>query len=478
MKRLYKSVFALLLGLQFSACTSIVENLNVDPNNPTKSTASLLLTGTEIANMATQEGMASRLTTIWDGYASGSDRQWLDYYNYNVTAGIYDADWNLVYQATNANALLAIEQANALGNRKTVGIAKVLRANALATGTELWGDIPFDQAGDIAKYPNPAFEPQAMVYTKLLALLDDAITDLKSGVGTVTAEDIHFAGDATKWTQVAYTLKARLLTDLKQYDAAYTAALTGVSVYANSLLAPHGNTASVNQNSYFSFLASTRAGDINAVGAYNVSLLNPVSTRYRGNTKTIETARYRFYYLENGVNTPGKIEPNTMGTTGFFAQTASFPLITYQENILTLAESAIRSGKGFATALGHLNTYRAWLNTGGSINAAYLVAGAYKYDPYVAADFAAGGIENADGITADNALLREILQERYVSFYGQHLGWNDERRTRNEAVGIKLTPNNGTQLPWRFIYPQNELNSNSSAPNPVPATFEPPAIYK
>ena len=145
---------------------------------------------------------------------------------------------------------------------------------------------------------------------------------------------------------MAYTLKARLLTDLKQYDAAYTAALTGVSVYANSLLAPHGNTASVNQNAYFSFLASTRAGDINAVGAYNVSLLNPVSTRYRGNTKTIETARYRFYYLENGVNTPGKIEPNTTGTTGFFAQTASFPLITYQENILTLAESAIRRGRG------------------------------------------------------------------------------------------------------------------------------------
>ena len=478
MKRLYKSVFALLFGLQFFSCTSIVENLNVDPNNPTKSTASLLLTGTEIANMATQEGMASRLTTIWDGYASGSDRQWLDYYNYNVTAGVYDADWNLVYQATNANALLAIEQATALGNRKTIGIAKVLRANALATGTELWGDIPFDQAGDIAKYPNPAFEPQAMVYTKLLALLDDAIADLKSGVGTVTSEDIHFGGDATKWTQVAYTLKARLLTDLKQYDAAYTAAQTGVSVYANSLLSPHGNTASVNQNAYFSFLASTRTGDINAVGAYNVSLLNPVSIRYRGNAKTIETARYKFYYLENGVNTPGKIEPNTTGTTGFFAQTASFPLITYQENILTLAESAMRSGKGFATALGHLNTYRAWLNTGGNINAAYLTAGAYKYEPYVAADFEGGGIENADGITADNALLREVLQERYVSFYGQHLGWNDERRTRAEAYGIKLTPNNGTQLPWRFIYPQNELNSNANAPKPVPATFEPPAIYK
>ncbi|GAB4040303.1 SusD/RagB family nutrient-binding outer membrane lipoprotein [Spirosoma jeollabukense] len=478
MKRVYKSIFAVVFGFQFLACSSIVENLNVDPNNPTKSTASLLLTGTELANMATQEGMASRLTTIWDGYASGADRQWLDYYNYNVTAGVYDADWNLVYQATNANALLTIDQANALGNRKMVGIAKILRANALATGTELWGDIPFDQAGDIAKYPNPAFEPQATVYTKLLALLDDAIADLKSGVGTVTTEDIHFGGDATKWTQVAYTLKARLLTDTKQYDAAYTAAQSGISAYANSLYAPHGNTASVNQNSYFSFLASTRTGDINAVGAYNTTLLNPTSARYRGNSKTIETARFKFYYLETGINSPGKIEPNTTGATGFFAQSASFPLITYQENILTLAEMALRSGKGFATALGHLNTYRAWLNTGGNINATYLTAGAYKYDPYVAADFAAGGIENADGITADNALLREILQERYVSFYGQHIGWDDERRTRAEPYGIKLTPNNGTQLPWRFIYPQNELNSNPNAPKPVPATFEAPAIYK
>ncbi len=478
MKRIYKSIFSVLLGLQFLSCTSIVENLNVDPNNPTKSTASLLLTGAEIANMATQEGMASRLTSIWDGYASGADRQWLDYYNYNVTAGVYDADWNLVYQATNANALLAIDQATALGNRKLVGIAKVLRANALATGTELWGDIPFDQAGDIVKYPSPAFEPQATVYTKLLALLDDAIADLKSGVGTVTAEDIHFAGDAAKWTQVAYTLKARLLTDTKQYDAAYTASQSGVSVYANSLYAPHGNTANVNQNAYFSFLASSRTGDINAVGAYAVGLLNPTSAKNRNNAKTIETARFKFYYLEVGVNSPGKIEPNTTGTTGFYAQTASFPLVTYSENILTLAESALRSGKGFATALGHLNAYRAFLNTGGYINAAYLTAGTYKYEPYVAADFAAGGIENADGITADNALLREILEERYVSFYGQHLGWDDERRTRTEAYGIKLTPNNGTMLPWRFIYPQSELNSNASAPKPVPATFEAPAIYK
>lgn len=482
MKRIYRSVSALafLLSLQFVSCKSIVDGLNVDPNNPTSAPAALVFTGTQLANIATQEGMASRLTTIWSGYATGADRQWKDYFNYNVTAGVYDGDWNLVFQAANANALTTIQKANQLGNQKMVGITKIIRANALATGTELWGDIPFDEAGDIAKFPNPKFESQAAVYTKLIALVDEGIADLNAGVGTVGAEDIHFGGDATKWKQVAYTLKARLLTDTRQYDAAYTAALSGISANANSLYAPHGTTTNVNENHYFSFLTNQRLGDIYAVGAYAVGILNPASATYRGNAKTNETARFRFYYQENGVNTPGKIEPNTSSTataSGFYARSASFPLVTYQENILTLAEMALRSGKGAAVALEHLNRYRAFLNTGGYVNSTYLTAGSYKYEPYVAADFETGGIENKDGITADNALLREILQERYVSFYGQHVGWNDERRTRAEPYGIKLTPNNGTDLPWRFIYSQNELNSNPNSPKPVPGTFTTMAIY-
>jgi len=330
-------------------------------------------------------------------------------------------------------------------------------------------------------FPNPKFETQAELYPKLLARLDEAIADLESGIGTVSAEDIYLAGDATKWKQIAYSLKARLLVDTKQYASALTAATSGVSAYGNSLYSLHGITASVNENANYSFLTNIRAGSITGEGSNLAFLLNPTNAKYRGNAKTIETARFKFYYLENGVNAPGVIEPNTSTTTaarGFFARDASFPLVTYQENVLTLAESALRSGKGFDVALGYLNNYRAFLNSGGYLHATYKVAGTYKYEAYVAADFAAGGMENKDGITADNALLREILEERYVTFYGTHLGWNDERRTRSEAIGIKLTPNNGTLLPGRFIYSQNELNSNTSSPKPAPGLFDAISIYK
>ncbi|MBE9462828.1 SusD/RagB family nutrient-binding outer membrane lipoprotein [Dyadobacter subterraneus] len=481
MKSIYKSVFALLVGLGFISCEGIVDDLNKDPNNATDAPARYVFTGTEIANMAAQEGLASRLAIVWTGYGKGTFQQLGTWYLYQITASNFDDDWNLFFAGVNKNALIAIEKAEALGNRKMAGIAKIVQVNGMATATELWGDIPYSEAGNTAEFPNPKFETQAELYPKLLARLDEAIADLESGIGIVTTEDIYLGGDATKWKQVAYTLKARLLTDTKQYDAALTAATTGVSTFANSLYSLHGTTASVNENANYSFLTNIRAGSITGEDSYLTFLLNPANAKYRGNAKTIETARFKFYYLENGVNAPGVIEPNTSTTTtarGFFARDASFPLVTYQENVLTMAEAALRSGKGFDVALGYLNNYRAFLNGGGYLHATYKVAGTYKYEAYTADDFATGGMENKDGITADQALLREILEERYVTFYGQHIGWDDERRTRSESVGIKITPSNGTQLPGRFIYSQNELNSNTSSPKVAPGLFELTSIYK
>ncbi|MCC9168595.1 SusD/RagB family nutrient-binding outer membrane lipoprotein [Pontibacter harenae] len=481
MKNIYKPFLAVLLSLHLASCEKIVDDLNVDPNNPTDAPASYVFTGAQIANVAVQEGQASRLSLVWTGYGTGVFQQYGTWYAYNITASNFDDDWNNVFTGANKNAIIAIQKAEALGNRKMAGIAKVVQVNSLATATELWGDIPYEEAGRTEEFPNPRFESQQELYPKLITRLDEAIADLESGVGTVGAEDIHFSGDANNWIQVAYTLKARLYMDIKQYDAAYSAAVQGVSTYANSLYAPHGTTPNVNQNHTFSLLTDVRAGSITAEGAYNAELLNPSNSIYRGNAKTDETARFRYYYLENGVNAPGIIEPNTLTTSaarGFFAMDADFPMVTYQENILTLAEAALRSGRSLDVALGHLNEYREFLNMGGYIDPTYQESATLNYEAYVMADFAAGGIENSDNISQEDALLREILQERYVTFYGTHLGWNDERRTRNEAYGIKLQPNNGDQLPYRFIYSQNELNSNPNSPNPAPSLFDPMYIYQ
>ncbi|MCB0641281.1 MAG: hypothetical protein KDC44_06555, partial [Phaeodactylibacter sp.] len=62
-------------------------------------------------------------------------------------------------------------------------------------------------------------------------------------------------------------------------------------------------------------------------------------------------------------------------------------------------------------------------------------------------------------------------------FFGQIEGFNDTRRTLNEAnVRVPVEPNVGSQLPQRFLYPTTEIDRNQNIPNPIPDFFAPTAI--
>ena len=92
------------------------------------------------------------------------------------------------------------------------------------------------------------------------------------------------------------------------------------------------------------------------------------------------------------------------------------------------------------------------------------------YDPYVEADFTSGGMENADGVSKDKALLREIIEERYVSGFGSYMPFNDHRRLRGagETDLIPPFPLNTvgqTQHVERMQWGEVELLSNANAPN-------------
>ena len=479
-------IYIYLIFISFS-CENLVEDLNDDPNNPTDAPAELIFTGMQLANVTTQEGMTARLTAMWTSQIKGVDRQWGDFQAYNVGGSNFANMWDNIYYGTLRNSYLVLDKVEPQGLRVFSGIVKVTQAHCIGNATALWGDIPFSEAAQIETFGTPVFDNQMDIYTNLQSLLDEAIADLESNVG-VPSVDIFYSGNPLKWIEAAYTLKARFYLDTKQYDLAAEAAAKGISTSDNSMYMPHGTTNDVDYNLYWDFLGPSRGGDIAAEDdngrAYLVDLLDPESDIYRGNDKTDETARFHYYYLmaDEALNTPGKIEPNTASvvngnsTNGFFAQNASFPLITYQENILTLAETSVRAGN-FDEALSYLNEYREYLNNGGYIDATYKVDFTFTYSPFSTEDFESGGIENLDGVSSSDALLREILEERYVSFYGQTIAWNDERRVRGSAVEIPILPNIGSELPWRFVYSQDEINGNPNIPSPVPGPFVNMSIY-
>lgn len=460
-----KLIFYTLLTLFTTlSCSKYVEDLNVDPNKFLDSSPEVMFQGMLLANQYWQKGQGLRIAMIWMNQSTGSDRQYVALNNWNsVTAPELDGTWNFAYVNTISQAQLIIKKAKESNNLKIAGAAQIIEAHSLGMVASLWGDIPYSQANQREAFPNPKYDSQESVYEAALKLLDEGIENL--GEKGEIKGDLYYNGDETKWIALAHSIKARFYLHLKKYPEANTEALSGIASGADDMIAPFKGVPGQNMNPFFEFMVYQRDGYLSAKEAYCPDLLNPSSNNYRGNSKTNETARFAFMYSGDS---SGNYDLNLGGK---FAKAAGLPLVTYGEMLLVQAEAQARDN--FADGLTAYNAYRALINTGYSIPGE---AADIKYDPYTAADFDNGGIENPDNVTNQEALLREIMQERYIYFMADLEAFNDFKRTQNEAE-IKLKPGfDGT--PQRFLYPQTEINSNSSIPNPIPDVTTPTPVNK
>jgi len=463
-----KIYFKYLIVLIIFGCDSLIpEDLNINPNSPSEAPEDLVLTGSMVGTILFHEGATSRRAGIWSGYFRGTDRQHEGFDNYLVEASDFTAIWNDVFINSLRNAIIVEEKALSSDRSGVItGISKVIQAHGLGVAASLYGDIPFDQAGRI-EYIYPEFESQDVVYEKVQDLLTQAILELSLDVNKPSnGSDIFFNGDSYKWIKVANSLKARFYMHTKNYDQAYNYASLGIESPAENMMAIHGDVQG-NSNLFYQFFTGSRGTELTSENSKIVEIISSSHSSYRGNSKTNEEARFDFYF--SGAGRPNYI-------SGYFSRSNTFPLVSYSENTLTLAESGLRS-KNFYTGLSHLNEFRGYMSGGGYLNNGYDTL-SMNYNPYIQSDFEVGGMENIDNISKEDALLREILEERYITFYGQIEGFNDVRRTRKESYGILLNPNTGSSLPERFLYPQSEIDTNPNTPSPIPGFFEPTRVNK
>lgn len=306
-------------------------------------------------------------------------------------------------------------------------------------------------------------------------MLDQGIATLQGAGSSNLTEDIYFQGDKVKWIAAAYTLKARFSLHKKDYATAASSAANGISAASGDMRfypKASANT-SGDKNLFYTILEGSRAGDIGnsnaGVDSYLIQMLDSSSSVSRNNTKTDETARLGYYRIDSSGGS---------ANDGVIAGTEPQNMVTYFENELILAETKARAGS-LSGGLTHLNNVRAWLSSGGHLNENH-VGNSLKYEAYVEADFAAGGIENQDNIAAITAFIREVIEERYVSGFGTHMAYNDARRLRKSdsdyAVPLTLINGPNPTYPERMPYATNELNSNSNAPAEDPGIFTKTAV--
>ena len=453
-----KNMFSLILIASMLVLPSceIPTDLNDNPNEITLQDVdpNLFLNGAQLANIMVQNSHVNRISGMFSGQLIGYTSLYSNIYGYSLSTVESNDEWRGCYTGVLTNVRHIREAAP--DDKLLVGMSKVLEAHAVGTLAILMGDVPYLEV--VSETADPVFDSQLEVLAELTLLLDRAISDLGSASSRTEDYDIYYNGDKDKWLAAAYTLKARYALIQSNYSAALTAANMGISSSAGDMnYIPRGDAAvsQGDKNLFNAILSGSRTGDLGNNGSYLLELLNDTTSAYRGNAKTNETARHNYYKID---------ETSGEGNLGVIERFEPMPMVTYFENQLIKAEAAARTG---ADGLGHLNDYRAWLAGGGRLNAAFNDSAGILYDAYVSADFASGGMENSDGVSAEKALLREIIEERYVSGFGTYMPFNDHRRLRGDSetdliVPFPLNTTAASAHVERIPYAQDELTSNSN----------------
>lgn len=361
-----------------------------------------------------------------------------------------------------------------------VGIQKVL---AFSRITDLWGDIPYSEAGKGFLEGNrfPKYDKQSDIYADMLTILENSVATLKSGGETsFGSADIMYKGDLSKWEKFGNSLMLRLAMRMVKVDNAKakewaTKAIAGGVMESNDDIAflqmennPDDGGPNVNQlTKCFTSRHKNQIKISKTLMDYMKSRNDPrVSVLF--STVDGDTS----FDLQEGqdIDDPTKGDANSkpniniFGGSGNIIYDAPFFFQTYAEVEFMLAEAAERWGLGDGNVEAHYNA---------AVTAAMSYLSMYGHgvgvtqeqiDTYLA----------ANPFDASNA-LKMINEQYWVATFGNATETfsNWRRSGYPELVPFKVADElTGGKIPRRFVYIGAEKLSNAANVNEAASRIE------
>ncbi len=433
-----KFITLLAITSLFIGC-EIDENLNDDPNAFTDAPIGLILNHALLNVAAVAEAEPARIASIFTDQLTGFDRQYGTLNGYSTLSSTFDEVWADALLAGVSQAQVAKAKAVEAGNAQIQGIAEILEGYYFAETALVFGDIPFSEVNN-PDFPDPAYESQATVMNGAIALIQAGIQ--KSG--SVSAANNVFSTSST-WSQIGNALLARYNLAMGNNSAALSAAKAANFTSTDNDWDIIHTTTNYMENLFWMFEIEERQDYLRVQNSYMSDLINPASSIYSGNAKTDESGRFEWY-----VDQSNGVSMNT--TDGFAAVDRNYPVVSFEEVQLIIAETAVATSPD--EALAALNKVRANNNSkyGGN------------FDAYTTADFAAGGMVNR-GLSTSAAMTMEIMMEKFKSVIGAPT-FHDVRRNNN-LIGTRIKNSGTNVIPQRYLYPPEEQAANENFPGLV-----------
>jgi starch-binding outer membrane protein, SusD/RagB family len=423
-----------VLASSISGCNDFLTSTKyrTDPSGPKSAGADNLFIAIQLNTAARMTDYIAQSVCIWMQQCAGVQSPYLSVGQYAVGNDSYYGSWADFY---GGGGLLDLHTLEALtvqrGDSIYTGQAYVLEALLMGTLADIWGDIPYSQAANRAKFPHPALDSQQAVYDSLEKKLASAIVLLGATGPTnfgALSNDASYGGDPTRWAALASSLRARYFLHMAKklgapaYDSALAATLTGIASDGGNFVS--ANLPAVTQSNLWYQLLTVYTQTVVAGSAFVDTLANE------------SDPRLALYFDPNGGGQFVGADPGE--ANGDFSQLDTIvrikqgfqqPIVTFEENQLIQAEAALQTGQP-GIALTALNTERA-----------------------------------AQGVSAlGAATLHNIIIEKYTALFQNIEIWSDWRRTNIPS----LTPFSGGTIPRRIVYQDEEVAANPSIPGPGP----------
>ncbi len=492
-----------LIALLNAGCTKNYTKINTDPSsyNQTNFDPNFMLTSAELgytgstdfaydtwrANLIYSSVMMQGLSSVI-GYWAG-DKYLL---NTDYTAAYWGFSSDGAYPEQIKPIVDIVQSTVGKTQYKNLHqIARLLRAMMLERVTDLYGDVPYFNAG--MGYYNgdffPKYDSQDSIYTDLLNQVSDATTQLDPAADQ-PAGDVIYHGNISQWQRFGNTLLLRIAMRLVKVDPA--TAQTWVTKVVGKTMQDNGDNAKVsgdvsggratqNRNSQIllgdggqeNFYTRWSATFINMLKSDNDPRLGKVAVTdlyVNDGTKVQNPAFNPDPTVQKGMpngkdlsGIPGQTIGSDPSFTSFTDYSSPNPMmiqrngptffLTYAESELLWADAAARFNIG-GNAATHYNN---------GVMAAMTFLG--QYDPSIAIDSAtAQTFLTANPYVSANGL--QMINTQYwihtntmLDFYESWCNW---RRSGFPVLTPVNYPNNATNatIPRRFPYPLAEANTN------------------
>lgn len=219
-------ILSLALVSMLGSCKESWLDINVDPNTPSNTSASVKsrLPWIQHHFLYAQgtAGARAALVTQHTTFISSTAQQSMAA-GWNPIPGMVTTPYQFFFVASASNIQDLMEKAEKEGAYHYMGAAKAIRAMGFMLMTDWYGEMPYTEA--LGSAVTPKFDDGKTIFEGCLKELDEAISYLEmtqpSTATPLKDGDSWNNGDVSKWLKLCYGLKARWLNNLSKKSALY-----------------------------------------------------------------------------------------------------------------------------------------------------------------------------------------------------------------------------------------------------------------